>query len=100
MTWHLPAITLLTVTCAAALCALPPLPEDADPAAYYGGFFPTGEWVQALEPLPREQRGGPFQRVEVVDERPDGREGWSGAVVLLTPDQLEAMRARGALPRG
>ncbi|MFW5867407.1 MAG: hypothetical protein ACOCX2_06295, partial [Armatimonadota bacterium] len=96
MTWHLSAIALLTVICAAAVTALPKLPDGADPAEYYGGFYPTEEWVAALEPLPHDRRGGPFQRVEVVAERPGGRQGWAGAVVQLTPDELDAMRDRMA----
>ncbi|MEA3400412.1 MAG: heparinase II/III family protein [Armatimonadota bacterium] len=95
MTWHLPSVALLTLLCAAA-CALPQLPEGMDPAEYYGGFYPTEEWVRRLEPLPREQRSGPFQRVEVVEEQSEGREAWSGAVIRLTRDELAAMRRRMA----
>jgi len=37
-----------------------------DLKAYYGGFYPTEDWVDALEPIPRRQRRNP-QRVSVVE---------------------------------
>lgn len=96
MTCDLSAIALLTLLSAAAVYALPQLPEGTDPAEYYGGFYPTEEWVRRLEPLPRAERGMPFQRVEIVEESPEGKDAWDGAVIRLTADELTAMRERMA----
>lgn len=39
--------------------APPKLPEGTDPRTFYGGFFPTEEWIQSLAPMPRQRRHNP-----------------------------------------
>ena len=69
--------------------ALPKIPKGVSPKEFYDGFFPTEEWVGALEPITREQRQNPFQTVRIIDRVPDDvKERWTGATVRLTQEQL------------
>ena len=70
--------------------ALPKIPKGMSPQEFYGGFFPTEEWVQALEPIARAQRQNPFQTVRIIDRLPDDvKERWTGTIVKLTREQLD-----------
>ncbi|MFO7947125.1 MAG: hypothetical protein R6V19_09935, partial [Armatimonadota bacterium] len=89
--WYGTAV--IAVLYAATAFALPSIPEGVSPEEYYGGFFPTEEWVMQLEPVPLELRDNPFQVVNVVEELPDDkRVRWPGAEMYLTPDRVEEMK--------
>ena len=97
----LPALVFLLST--AWGTALPVIPEGMTAQEFYGGFFPTEEWLASLEPVPRGRRQVPFQTIRVVDRTPDDpKASWPGSVVLLTREdvaQLEAgMRRFLAVP--
>ncbi len=91
MTWCQLSLCALAVGAAAAACALPQIPEGIAPADYYGGFFPTEEWVEALGTVPRDQRTNPFQSIVMVAVAPTGKDAWSSPQVQLTQGQLDDM---------
>ena len=68
MTWHQMIPWLAIVASASIAWTLPQLPDDIPLSDYYGGFFPTEGWAQALTTVPREQRCNPFQTVVIVDD--------------------------------
>ncbi len=91
MTWCQLSLCALAIGMATAVCALPQIPQGMPAADYYGGFFPSEEWTDALATLPREQRTNPFQRIVVVEEAPVGKDAWPSPEVKLTQGQLDDM---------
>lgn len=88
---HFCATLALAMLPAAALAAPVRVPDGMSFREFYGGFFPTEEWAEALAPLPLAQRGNPFQTVRVADSMPeDPKERWPGAVVLMTREEVES----------
>ena len=76
------------------VAALPVIPDGMTPHEFYGGFFPTEGWLASLEPIPGERRSSPYQRLRVVDRKPeDAKAAWPGAVVLLTREEIGRMEA-------
>ena len=92
--WYVTVLGALLYLCTAF--ALPKIPDGVSPEEYYGGFYPTEQWVMGLERIPREDRRNPFQTVEVVQERPSGR-NWRGADILLTEDAVQQMKEEMAV---
>ena len=93
MTSYQIATWAFALAAATAACALPQLPEGMASADYYGGFFPTDEWADALATVPRDQRTNPFQEIVIVAEAPHGKEAWKRPQVRLTRQQLDEMAA-------
>ncbi len=52
--------------------------SQADLERYYGGFFPTPEWTNALQPVPRDRRANP-QLTDIL-------------IKPLTQDQIERLK--------
>ena len=92
MNWHYASLHVCLLVGTTAAFALPQLPKGMAPKDYYGGFYPTEEWVQSLRPVPRGQRQNPFQRIRIVETAPEGKDAWPSPLCLLTDEQLEGMK--------
>ena len=86
MTWPQLSLCALAIGLATAVCALPQIPEGMPPADYYGGFFPTEEWADALATIPRDQRTNPFQRIVVVEAVDD--DSFPSVLEKLLPEPI------------
>ena len=71
---------------------LPQIPKGVHAKEFYGGFFPTEEWIQSLKPIPRAERRNPFQKVRIVKSAPEGKDAWPGPVRLVTKEQVEQLK--------
>lgn len=87
------------------------IPAGISLEEYYGGFFPTEEWIAALEPLPRDQRGNPnlLTYIQTVtgtgaDEEMDSELPASENLESIRADMMAYMRVEpeaylGLVPR-
>jgi len=92
---YTPFIACVTVI-VSSVSAMPEIPEGMLPKDYYGGFYPTEEWVESLTLLPRDARSSPFQEVKIVGQPPTGKDAWQHPIQRLTREQLDELERDSA----
>jgi hypothetical protein len=93
--WNRGRLTTMLLTLTIPLWGAPTIPEGVSLEDFYGGFYPTEEWVTSLGKTPARTRQNAFQSVRIVNTLPDDPKGrWPGPIASLTHEDFAAMQAR------